>query len=83
MAQKKGGMNDMWRLSVKVGDLVKLPEDSHYWWGGKAGLVVDIETDPYIHPDRQTLRLLVAAEKECVGYAKFGANFVELISESR
>ncbi len=67
---------------MKVGDLVKLPEDYHYWWGGKAGLVVDIE-DRHRSHYRQTLRILVAACNPGVGHVKFGANFVELISESR
>ena len=65
---------------MKIGDLVRLPEDSYYWWGGKVGVIVGMEYD---HADWPTLRLLVAAENECAGYAKFGANFVELISESR
>ena len=67
---------------MKVGDLVKIPEDSHYWWGGKVGVIVGIE-DKHQSFGQQTLRLLVAAEKECAGHVKFGANFVELISEAK
>ena len=66
---------------MKVGDLVKLPEDSYYWWGGKVGLVIDIE-DRHKAPSVQTLRLLVAARNPGVGYVRFGANFVELINEN-
>jgi hypothetical protein len=62
---------------VKVGDLVKLPEDSHYWWGGKLGIVVAIE-DKHQMPDYWTLGIMVGCE-----YTKFGANFVKLINESR
>jgi hypothetical protein len=60
---------------VKVGDLVKLPEDSHYWWGGKPGLVVAIE-DKHQLPQYWTLGVQVGYH-----YTKFGANFVTLISE--
>ena len=67
---------------MKVGDLVKMPEDDHYWWGGKVGIVINIE-DPHQRLDWQTLRLLVAAHNPGCGHVKFGANFVELISESR
>jgi len=67
---------------MKVGDLVKLPEDRHYWWGGKAGLVVDIE-DKHQNVGWRTLRILVAAHNPGVGHVKFGANFVELINEGR
>ena len=68
---------------MKIGDLVKIPLDDYYWWGGKVGVVVDIETDPYVHPDRHALRLLVAGENPGISYVKFGANFVELISEAK
>ena len=66
---------------MKVGDLVRLPEDNHYWWGGKAGLVVSIE-DRHQKVGWQTLRILVAAHNPGFSHVKFGANFVELISES-
>tara|TARA_Y100000310_G_C20371378_1_gene663670 strand:+ start:536 stop:730 length:195 start_codon:yes stop_codon:yes gene_type:complete len=62
---------------VKVGDLVRLPDDSHYWWGGKTGIVVGIE-DKHQLPHYWTLRVMVGCH-----YTKFGANFVKLISESR
>ena len=68
---------------MKVGDLVRLPEDDYYWWGGKAGLVVGIENEKQPPSSWRTLRLLVAAEKGCTGWVKFGENFVELISEGR
>ena len=67
---------------MKVGDLVKLPEDNYYWWGGRAGLVIDIE-DRQQKVGWETLQILVAAHDPGFGYVKFGANFVELISESR
>ena len=75
---------------MKVGDLVKIPEDNQYWWGGKVGVVIDIEMEPvqpslggYVHPARQTLRLLVAGDNPGFSHVKFGANFVELISEAK
>ena len=69
--------------SIKIGDLVKLPEDNHYWWGGKAGIVVDVETPLADAPTRQLLRLIVAGENPGFTHVKFSANFVELINESR
>jgi len=62
---------------VKVGDLVRLPEDSYYWWGGKVGIVVGIG-DHHRPSSQRTLRVMVGSH-----YTKFGANFVELVSESR
>ena len=67
---------------MKIGDLVKLPEDNHYWWGGKAGLILEID-DPCRAEYYWTLRLLVAGKNPGVGHVKFGANFVELVSEAR
>jgi len=66
---------------MKVGDLVKIPEDNHYWWGGKVGVVISIEESPF--SASQTLRLLVAGDNPGFSHIKFGANFVELISEGR
>ena len=68
---------------MKVGDLVKLPEDSYHWWGGKAGLVVAIEDNAYDHLLPPTLRILVAACNPGVGHVKFGEKDVEVINESR
>ena len=67
---------------MKVGDLVKIPEDNHYWWGGKVGVVIDIG-DLHQNFGQRTLRLLVAGDNPGIGHVKFGENFVELISESR
>ena len=67
---------------MKVGDLVKLPKDDHYWWGSKVGLVIDLEAN-HLNPELHTLRILVAAHNPGYSHVKFGANFVELISESR
>ena len=71
-----------WSWSVKIGDLVKIPEDRHYWWGGKVGVIIDIE-DRHRNIMQRTLRLLVAGENPGIGHVKFGSNFVELISEGR
>ena len=67
---------------MKIGDLVKLPEDYHYWWGGKVGLVIgygygDVDEDP-LYPDLKALHIIVGDK-----HTRFGANFVELVSESR
>ena len=62
---------------MKIGDLVRLPEDSYYWWGGKAGIIVGIE-DKHQSFAQRTLRVMVGGH-----YTKFGANFVELVSEAK
>ena len=67
---------------MKIGDLVRLPEDSHYWWGSKVGLIIGLEAN-HINPERHALRILVAARDPGYGHVKFGANFVELISEAK
>ncbi len=67
---------------MKVGDLVRLPKDNHYWWGNKVGLVIGLE-DNHLNPERVTLRIMVAARDPKYNYVKFGANYVEVISESR
>ena len=72
---------------MKVGDLVKCPQDNYYWWGGKVGLVVEIEIEPRppfgsracTVSSRTTVRLLIGDGS----YTRFGANFLEVISESR
>ncbi len=66
---------------MKVGDLVKLPKESQYWWSERVGLVIgygygDQESDDQ---DESALHILVDGNK----HTRFGANFVELVSESR
>ena len=67
---------------MKIGDLVKIPEDNHYWWGGKVGVIIGIG-DLHQSFSQRTLRLLVAADNPGFSHVKFGANFVELISEAK
>ena len=62
---------------IKVGDLVKMPPNLTYWWGGQVGIIdiVEPEESPYV-----TYRVFVPGK----GFARFGdVNFVEVISESR
>jgi hypothetical protein len=61
---------------VKVGDLVKLPEDKYFWWSGKVGIIVAIETPADAVP--RNLRIMVGPHR-----TKFGERFVELINEGR
>jgi hypothetical protein len=60
---------------VKVGDLVRCPPDDHQWWGGKIGLVIEVVPDGCFN----LIRLLVDGDF-C---AKFGENFLELVSEGK
>ena len=66
---------------MKVGDLVRCPKEDQYWWSGRVGLVIgygygDQESDDQ---DRSALHILIDGNK----HTRFGANFVELISETR
>ena len=67
---------------MKVGDLVRLPKDNYYWWGNKVGLVIGVENS-YSSPELDTLRIVVSAREPEHSYVKFGANYVELVSEGR
>lgn len=63
---------------MKIGDLVKMPPSSTYWWGDKVG-IIDL-----IVPRHEGLwleyRVFVAPDR----YATFSeTSFVELISEAR
>ena len=67
---------------MKVGDLVKLPKESQYWWSEKVGLVIgygygDFDEDP-LDPDLKALHILIGQH-----HVRFGVNFVELVSEAR
>ena len=62
---------------IKVGDLVKMPPNPVYWWGGQVGIIdiVEPEGSGYV-----TYRVFVPGK----GHARFNdAEFVEVISESR
>lgn len=66
---------------MKVGDLVKCPEEDRYWWSGRVGLVVgygygEQEGD---ERDRSVLHILIDGDK----HTRFGVDHVELVSESR
>jgi len=65
---------------VKVGDLVKLPPSSTYWWGGKVG-IIDLIVNTGLHGATWLeYRVLVPPNR----YARFNdTSFVEVISESR
>ena len=62
----------------KIGDLVRMPHDDHYWWSETVGLVIGFE-DIVPNPAHRTLKIMVGRDK----HARFGAGFVELVSESR
>jgi hypothetical protein len=62
----------------KIGDLVRMPWDAHYWWSETVGLVIGFE-DIVPNPAHRTLKILVGRDK----HTRFGAGFVELVSESR
>jgi len=55
-----------------------MPHDDHYWWSETVGLVIGFE-DLVPNPAHRTLKIMVGRDK----HARFGAGFVELISESR
>ena len=60
---------------MKVGDLVKMPKATAYWWSEQIGIVDRCETESYVE-----YRVFVPGK----GYARFGdPEWVELISESR
>jgi hypothetical protein len=63
---------------VKVGDLVKMPPSSVYWWGDKVGIIDLIESR---HGGAVLeYRIVVSPGR----YARFSeTSFVELISEGR
>jgi hypothetical protein len=67
---------------VKVGDLVRLPKQSRYWWSGKVGLVIGYgygdRDDDHRNPDYRALHIIIGQH-----HVRFGENFVELISEGR
>jgi hypothetical protein len=62
---------------MKVGDLVKMPSSSTYWWGDQIGIIDIVEPK-----DSGNVRYRVFVPGK--GTARFSrANFVEVISESR
>ncbi len=67
---------------MNIGDLVRLPSDNYYWWGDKVGLVIGVENE-HLNFERRTLKIVVSAHDPEHRYVKFGANYVDLVSESR
>ena len=64
---------------MKVGDLVRMPPSSTYWWGDKVGIVDLIDRATEHHPWTE-YRIFVPPNR----YARFSeTSFVELISEAR
>jgi hypothetical protein len=62
---------------MKVGDLVKMPSSSTYWWGDQIGIIDIVEPK-----DSGNVRYRVFIPGK--GTARFSqASFVEVISESR
>ena len=61
---------------------MRLPSDNYYWWGGKVGLVIGVENE-HLNFEMRTLKIVVAARDPEHSYVKFGANYVDLVSESR
>ena len=66
---------------MKVGDLVKLPVVSPYWWSNRVGIVDFAGPDPVMGPGApMSYRVVVEPGK----YVRFGdPAFAEVISESR
>ena len=65
---------------MKVGDLVRMPEVSPYWWSRKVGLVDLVESkDGY----PREYRVLIASAGPH-SYVRFNdVSFCELVSEAR
>ena len=64
-------------MAIKVGDLVRMPPNPSFWWGGQIGIIdiVEPEGSSYVQ-----YRVCVPG----IGFARFGdVTFVEVISESR
>ena len=62
---------------MQVGDLVRMPPNPVYWWGGQVGIidVVEPEGSGYV-----TYRVHVPG----IGFARFSdVTFVEVLSEGR
>jgi len=66
---------------VKVGDLVRCPKGDRYWWSERVGLVVGFGYGDQEGDDRDmsALHILIDGDK----HARFGTEYVELVSESR
>jgi|7_EtaG_2_1085326.scaffolds.fasta_scaffold80518_1 hypothetical protein len=65
------------RYPLQIGDLVKLPEVSGYWWSGKIGIVDQAGADDVIGVD---YRVLFSGMK----YVKFGdPEWVEILSKAK
>ena len=65
---------------MKVGDLVKFPDVSPYWWSNRVGIVDIAGPDPKWPDAPISYRVIVEPGK----YVRFGdPDFAEIISESR
>ena len=64
-------------MEINVGDLVRMPLNPVYWWGGQVGVIdiVEPEGSGYV-----TYRVFVPGK----GFARFNdVTFVEVLNESR
>ncbi|MBP04924.1 MAG: hypothetical protein CMA72_09105 [Euryarchaeota archaeon] len=62
---------------MKVGDLVKLPHNPVYWWGGQVGIIDLVEPE-----GSSCVKYRVRVPGK--GSARFGdMTFVEVLNESR
>ena len=64
---------------MKVGDLVKLPDDDCFWWGSKCGLVVGF-VEPSRNPHHPSIVVKVLVDGTDT---RFGIRFLEVLNESR
>jgi len=63
---------------MQVGDLVRMPPSSTYWWGGEIGIIDLIEVKQ--NSCHREYRVLVSPNR----YARFSeTSFVELVNEAR
>ena len=64
-------------MEIKVGDLVRLPPNPVYWWGGQVGIIDLVEPEGSLNVQ---YRVCVPGK----GSARFGdMTFVEVLNESR
>ena len=66
---------------MNLGDLVKCPKETRYWWSERVGLVIGYGYgDQEGHDqDKSALHVLIDGNK----HARFGVDFLELVVESR
>ena len=62
---------------LKIGDLVRMPQSTNYWWGGQVGIIDLVEPKGSGH-------VKYRFRASCGTTARFSqAKFIEVISEAR